>query len=80
MGRARDLVRLVRAMSRYYFHIRDGLRFVPDEEGMECHNLFAVQSEARASARDLTEAALKEYSRGFQARSRLKMRKEMRLA
>jgi hypothetical protein len=45
-------------MSRYFFHIRDGHIFVPDEEGMECDSLRAVDAEARASARDLAEAAL----------------------
>lgn len=40
-------------MSRYFFHIRDGLVFVPDEEGMECRNLMAVWEEALASASDL---------------------------
>ena len=45
-------------MSRYYFHIRDGRYLVPDEEGMECRDIVAVHDEARASARDLANAAL----------------------
>lgn len=45
-------------MSRYFFHIRDGLVFVPDEEGLECRDMQAVQDEARASARDMVNAAL----------------------
>jgi hypothetical protein len=45
-------------MSRYFFHIRDGLVFVPDEEGMECRTMAAVLDEARASARDLASEAL----------------------
>jgi hypothetical protein len=46
-------------MSRYFFHIRDGLILVPDEEGMECRDMRAVEDEARASARDLGEEALR---------------------
>ena len=49
-------------MSRYFFHIRDGLITVPDEEGMECRNIRAVMEEARACARDLAEAALRSRS------------------
>jgi hypothetical protein len=45
-------------MSRYYFHIRDGRHFVPDEEGIECRNLLAVEVEAQASARDMVHQAL----------------------
>ncbi len=33
-------------MSRYFFHIRDGLDLVPDEEGIECIDLFAALEEA----------------------------------
>jgi hypothetical protein len=46
-------------MSRYYFHIRDGRFLIPDDEGIECRNLSAVQSEARSSAIDLANAALR---------------------
>ncbi len=46
-------------MSRYYFHIRDGRHLVPDEEGMECRNMLAVDREAQASARDMANAALR---------------------
>lgn len=46
-------------MSRYFFHIRDGLIFVPDEEGMECRNMMAMEAEARASARDMVNAMLR---------------------
>lgn len=54
-------------MSRYFFHIRDGLILVPDEEGMECRNMRAVEEEARASARDLADAALRSRSAGIVA-------------
>jgi hypothetical protein len=46
-------------MSRYYFHIRDGRFFVPDDEVIECRNLSAVRSEARSSTIDLANAALR---------------------
>jgi hypothetical protein len=46
-------------MSRYFFHIRDGLIFVPDEEGMELRTMMAVEEEARASAQDTVNAALR---------------------
>ena len=49
-------------MSRYFFHIRDGLIFVPDEEGMECRTIRAMVDEARASARDMANAALRSRS------------------
>lgn len=49
-------------MSRYYFHIRDGQILIPDEEGMECRNMIAVHIEARASARDLANTALRNKS------------------
>ena len=49
-------------MSRYFFHIRDGLILVPDEEGMECRTMRAVEDEAQASARDMADAALRSRS------------------
>jgi hypothetical protein len=49
-------------MSRYFFHIRDGLRFVPDEEGIECGDMKAVQDEAQASVRDLARAAVQGWA------------------
>jgi hypothetical protein len=48
-------------MSRYYFQIPDGRFLVPDEEGTECRNMLAVHGEARASARDLANAALRSF-------------------
>lgn len=47
-----------RRMSRYFFHIRDGLIFVPDDEGMDCRTMKAIEEEARASAQDLAKVAL----------------------
>jgi hypothetical protein len=49
------------AMGRYYFHIRQGQLLIPDEEGMDCRDLIAVQAEACASAQDLAMAALRSY-------------------
>jgi hypothetical protein len=47
---------------RYYFHIRDGLDLIPDEEGVECRTMKAVADEANASAHDLANAALRSRS------------------
>jgi len=55
------------SMSRYFFHIRDGLILIPDEEGIECRTMQAVEEEARASARDLAETALRNRSAGITA-------------
>lgn len=49
-------------MSRHFLHIRDGLEFVPDEEGVECRDLLAAWQEALFSAGDI---ALSNYKRGF---------------
>ncbi len=40
-------------MPRYYFHIRDGEDFLPDEEGVELPNLKAAHREAILSARGI---------------------------
>lgn len=45
-------------MSRYFFHIRDGLIFVPDEEGMDCRTSEAVEDEVTASTKDLARGAI----------------------
>ena len=49
-------------MSLYYFHIRNGLNLVLDEEGTECSDLIAMQIEAQASARDLLRVELLPFS------------------
>jgi hypothetical protein len=51
-------------MSRYFFHIRDGLMYVPDEEGMECRDLLAAYEEALASAGDIALADLRSRAVG----------------
>jgi hypothetical protein len=37
---------------RFYFHIRDQDRVIPDEEGSELSGITAARHEARASAMD----------------------------
>jgi hypothetical protein len=49
-------------MSRYFFHIRDGLIFIPDEEGLECRDEFAAWEEALLSARDIAFSDLRNGS------------------
>jgi hypothetical protein len=45
-------------MPRYLFHIRDGDKLIPDEEGTELPDLSAARKEAALSAREiLLEAA-----------------------
>lgn len=38
---------------RYFFHIRDGVGLIRDEEGMELPDIAAAHREALASARDV---------------------------
>ena len=53
-------------MSRFYFHILDGGKVTPDEEGMELSDLLAAQAEAIASARDLAMAGASRERRTVQ--------------
>jgi hypothetical protein len=53
-------------MSRFYFHILDGGKVTPDEEGMELSDLLAAQAEAIASARDLAMAGTSKQKRMVQ--------------
>lgn len=46
-------------MARYYFHIREGGRRIPDDDGEELPNLEAARAEARLSAQDLIAECLK---------------------
>jgi uncharacterized protein DUF6894 len=41
-------------MPRYFFHLRFGRRFLPDDEGIELRNRTAARDEALAVVRDLT--------------------------
>ena len=49
-------------MCRYYFHIREGWRVVPDDEGMELTDIGEAWSEAYASADDLAHQAIRSGS------------------
>ena len=49
-------------MARYFFHIRDGSRLIPDEEGMELASIDAAWIEAHASADDLARQAVRAAS------------------
>src|SRR5215472_5366878 len=41
-------------MPRYFFHLRFGRRFLPDDEGIELRNRTAARDEALTVVRDLT--------------------------
>jgi hypothetical protein len=47
---------------RYFFHIRDEGKFIPDDEGIECGTFDAAQEEAQASAWDLARAGCSSVS------------------
>ncbi|MCB8822802.1 DUF6894 family protein [Microvirga rosea] len=40
-------------MPRYYFNVREGARFVPDEEGLELDGLDAAEYEAACAAAEI---------------------------
>jgi hypothetical protein len=46
-------------MKRYYFDIRDGGGFAPDEEGLELPDIEAVQQEAALSLADVARDAVR---------------------
>jgi nucleoid-associated protein YgaU len=46
-------------MPRYFFHLREGDRVLPDHDGSELPNLEAARAEAIQSARELLAAKLK---------------------
>lgn len=46
-------------MTRYYFDIREGDNFAPDEEGLELSTLQAVQEEAARSLADMARDAVR---------------------
>jgi hypothetical protein len=39
-------------VARYYFHIRDREVFIPDDDGMELHDIDAALIEARTTAKE----------------------------
>lgn len=46
-------------MAMYYFHLRDGPYFVPDETGMDLAGLAEARLEACQSARDILAEQLR---------------------
>ncbi len=40
-------------MPRYYFDVREGARFTPDEEGLEFDSLDAAEQEAATTAAEI---------------------------
>ena len=51
-------------MRRYYFDIREGDEFVPDEEGLELPTIRAVQEEAARSLGDVARDAARNHRDG----------------
>ena len=45
-------------MPRFYFDIREGVRFVPDEEGLEVPDLDAAEREAAEAAAEIGRSLL----------------------
>ncbi|ANY78444.1 hypothetical protein BB934_09560 [Microvirga ossetica] len=45
-------------MPRFYFDVREGARFIPDEEGLELESLDAAEREAAVSAVDIGRSQL----------------------
>jgi len=50
-------------MPRYFFHLRFGQRFVPDEEGVDLPSRSAARDEALAAVRDLADPQIGGNSR-----------------
>lgn len=46
-------------MQRFYFHLRRGKRLIPDEDGIELHNLRTAKREALHGAREILAEAIK---------------------
>lgn len=44
---------------QFFVHIRTGNTRIPDEEGIELHDIVAARAELRASAMDLATAAIR---------------------
>jgi len=45
---------------RYFFHIRDGIYVIPDEEGSELPDMQAARHEAHLTARDFAMDSLRQ--------------------
>jgi hypothetical protein len=61
-------------MPRYYFDIREGDEFFPDEEGIELRTLQAVQEEAARSLADLARDAARNHLDGLGSRLAIEVR------
>lgn len=48
-------------MTLYHFDLRDGDEIVPDEEGLELHDLVAVQEEAARALAGLSWDAVRNF-------------------
>jgi hypothetical protein len=42
-----------RSMPRFYFDVREGMRFTPDDEGLELESLDAAEREAATTAAEI---------------------------
>ena len=51
-------------MPRYYFDIREGNDFAPDDEGLELSSIQAVQEEAARSLADMARDAVRKNHDG----------------
>ena len=47
------------AMSRFYFHLREGDKLITDDEGLDLPDLAAARREAEQAARELLAEAIK---------------------
>jgi hypothetical protein len=46
------------AVPRFYFDVREGTRFIPDDEGLELDSLDAAEREAAAAAAEIGQDRL----------------------
>lgn len=61
-------------MPRYYFDLREGGEFVPDDEGMELSSMHAVQEEAARSLVDLARDNVRKRINGAGERMAIEVR------
>ena len=47
-------------MSRFYFDVREGASFIPDEEGLEFDSLDAAEREAATAAAEIGRTACRQ--------------------
>ena len=63
-------------MSRYYFDIREGDDFAPDEEGMELFSLKEVQEEAARTLADMVRDTVRDEYDGAGEQLAIEVRDE----